>query len=82
MVEVIGYLGGVLVGVIFLIVIFCLVAFLFGLLQIWVFKNETSGMTKKQLKKSEQELCKHHNTVYTDQHPDYPWTCCDCGKSV
>lgn len=82
MVEVIGYLGGVLVGVIFLIVVFCLVAFLFGLLQVWVISNETRGMTKKQLKKAEQEMCKHHNTVYTDQHPDYPWTCCDCGKSV
>jgi hypothetical protein len=79
MIEVMCYIGGGLVVAIF---IFCVCCFLFGLLQIWVLKNETRGMTKKQLKKAEQELCKHHNTVYTDQHPDYPWTCCDCGKSV
>ena len=79
MVEVTGYIGG---GLVIAIFIFCASCFLIGLLQIWVFKIETRGMNRKELKKAEQEMCKHHNTVYTDQHPDFPWTCCDCGKSV
>lgn len=82
MIEVIGYLGGVLVVAIFLFLAFLLFWFLFGLLRVWIIMYETRGMSRKELKKAEQEICKHHNTVYTDQHPDYPWTCCDCGKNV
>lgn len=72
MLVVVQYLATVLVSVIFLILIFCFVAFLFGLLKVWVISNETRGMSRKEIKKAEQELCKHHNTVYTDQHPDFP----------
>lgn len=78
MIEVIGYLGGVLVMAIFLFFIFCVLGFLFGLLQVWVVSNEIRGMSKKELKKAEQELCKHSNTVFSGRK----WECCDCGKSV
>lgn len=86
MLTVVQYLGALLVIVIFLIVAFCLLFFLFGLLKVWVLKNETRGISRKQLKKAEQEICKHHNTVCVDGYlrvnPMHKWKCCDCGKSL
>lgn len=49
---------------------------------LWFIGAMVVNFWKIYIKKKPIKNCQHPNTVYTENHPDKVWTCCDCGESV
>ena len=72
--EIIKAFGWLILGCFGFAVLFVLSWFVIGMSICFYkiyFKNKV---------KTKPENCQHASSCYTDQHPDKPWTCHECGE--